>query len=252
MAISFPSRIRESFVSTEVALHQEAKHIKEIAHSRLEKLRAKKRELGAFLRYVKETYYNKPFMAVYIPTRATYGSIWMLVPGGLYNFQQLGFDPIGIQAVTAIASSINAALAPINGLLNDKFKNPQYITAVEQAAQFAAAAGRTIAPTPDMYIRVNALESFSNGQLDWGNKLGATLNRGKYRSTAKMLFRLINTIINIGAGFAGAYIYQYFGPLPLIAATIPLVLSGLIGYLVGSRKYADYWNKQMGRDNNVE
>ena len=174
----------------------------------------------------------------------------MLIPGGLYNFQQLGFDPIGIQAVIAIGSSINAAVAPINGLLNDKFRNPQYITAVEQAAQFAAAAGRTIAPTPDMYIQVNALESFSNGQLDWGNKLESNLNRGKYRSTAKMLFRLVNQVLNIGAGFAGAYVYQFFGPLSLIVTTTPLVLCGLIGYLVGSRKYASYWNKQMEKENN--
>ena len=187
-------------------------------------------------------------MAVYIPTRATYGSIWMLIPGGVYNFQQLGFDPIGIQAVTAIASSINAALAPINGLLNDKFRNPQYITAVEQAAQFAAAAGRSIAATPDMYIRANALESFNAGQLDWGNKLGATLNRGKYRSTAKVLFTVINQVLNIAAGFVGAYVYQYYDPLSLIAITTPLVVYGLIGYLVGSRKYSDYWNKQMEKD----
>ena len=251
MALSLPGKIRQSLVSTEVALHQEAERIREIGHSRLEKLRTKKRELGAFLRYVKATYYNKPFMAVYLPTRATYGSIWMLVPGGLFNFQQLGFDPIGIQAVTAIASSINATLAPINGLLNDKFKNPQYITAVEQAAQYAAAAGRTIAATPDMYMQVNALESFSAGQLDWGNKLGANLNRGKYRSTAKMFFRLVNQILNIGAGFAGAYVYQYLGPLSLIATTTPLVLCGLIGYLIGSRKYASYWDKQMEREKDI-
>jgi len=245
LALSFTSRIKKSIVSTEATLHGEARRIREMGHVRLERLRAKKRELGVFLHYVKETYYNKPFMAVYIPTRATYSSVWMLIPGGLYNFQQLGFDPVGIQAVTAIGSSINATLAPINGLLNDKFKNPQYITAVEQAAQYAAAAGRTIAPTPDMYIQANALESFSNGQLDWGNKVGATLNRGKYRSTAKMFFRVINQILNIGAGFAGAYIYQYLGPLSLIATTTPLVICGLIGYLVGSRKYSDYWNKQM-------
>lgn len=179
MALSFPKRIKESIATTEVALREEAKHVKEIGNSQLEKLSSKLKEFKAFLSYVKVTYYSKPFLAVYLPTRATYGSIWMLVPGGLYNFQQLGFDPIGIQAVTAVASSISAALAPINGLLNDKFKNPQYITAVEQATQYAAAAGRTIASTPDIYMQVNTLESFSNGQLDWGNKLGATLNRGK-------------------------------------------------------------------------
>jgi hypothetical protein len=101
---------------TEVILRQKTKHVKEKSNKKLAKLKVKIKEVKIFLRYVKETYYNKPFLAVYLPTRATYGSIWMLVPGGLYNFQQLGFDPIGIQAVTAIGASISAALAPINGL----------------------------------------------------------------------------------------------------------------------------------------
>jgi hypothetical protein len=194
---------------------------------------------------VKETYYNKAFIAVYLPTRATYSSMWMLIPGGLYNFQQLGLDPVGIQTITAVAASISALLAPLNGLLNDKFKNPQYITAVEQAAQYAAAAGRTIAPTPDLYMQVNALESFSNGQLDWANKVGAILNKGRYRSTAKMLFRVVNQILNIGAGFCGAYIFQYLGSLTLIAFTTPLLICGLTGYLIGSKRYSNYWLNQM-------
>ena len=62
---------------------------------------------------------------------------------------------------------------------------------VRVSSQFAAAAGRTIVAAPDVYIAVNALESFSNGQLNWGNNLEANLNRGKYRLTAKMLFRLV-------------------------------------------------------------
>jgi ABC-type microcin C transport system permease subunit YejB len=99
-----------------------------------------------------------------------------------------------------------------------------------------------------MYVHVNALESFSNGQLDWANKLGSNLNKGKYRSTAKVLFRVVNQILNIVAGFSGAFIYQYFGPLALISVTTPLILCGLSGYLFGSRKYSDYWNKQMGKE----
>lgn len=63
-----------------------------------------------------------------------------------------------------------------------------------------------------------------------------------------MLFRVINQILNIGAGFAGAYIYQYVGPLALIGVTAPLVVCGLIGYLVGSRRYDDYWNREMKKE----
>jgi hypothetical protein len=245
---SIPAKIKRSVTTTETILREETRHVKQTGKGKLATIRAKLKEIKVFLHYVKITYYNKPFLAVYLPTRATYSSIWMLVPGGLYNFQQLGFDPIGIQAVTAVASSISAVLAPINGLLNDKFKNPQYITAVEQATHYAAAAGRTIAPTPDIYMQVNTLESFSNGQLDWANKVGATLNRGKYRSTAKMLFRVINQVLNIVAGFAGAYIYQFLGASWLIAVTVPLIACGLAGYLVGSRKYSSYWNKQMEKE----
>ena len=63
---------------------------------------------------------------------------------------------------------------------------------VRVSSQFAAAAGRTIAAAPDVYIPVNTLESFSNGQLNRGNNLEVDPNRGKYRLTAKMLFRLVN------------------------------------------------------------
>jgi hypothetical protein len=242
---SVSKKIMRSVTTTETILREETKYVKQLGKGKLVRIRGKLKEINAFLHYVNRTYFNRPFLAVYLPTRVSYSSIWMLVPGGLYNFQQLGFDPIGIQAVTAVASSISTALAPINGLLTDKFKNPQYITALEQAALYAAAAGRTIASTPDIYMQVNTLESFNSGQFDWANKLGATLNKGKYRSTAKMLFRVINQVLNIGAGFVGAYLYQFLGTSWLIAVTAPLIACGLAGYLIGSRKYSSYWNEQM-------
>jgi len=221
----------------------------EVHNPKFSKVRDKLRGFRAVLSYMKDTYFNKAFIAVYIPTRATYSSIWMLAPAGLYNFQQLGLDPLGIQTVTSIASSINAAVAPVNGLLNDKFKSPHYITAGDQAVSYVAAAGKTIAPTPDAFIQSNTIGSISSGELDWANKAGATLNRGQYRSTAKMVFTMINQGLNIGAGFIGAWVYLNYGAVTLIVATLPLAIFGISGYVRGSKKFEGYWNEQMEKNN---
>ena len=222
----------------------------EFVNDKFSRLRNKLKNLRAVLRYMKDTYFNKAFIAVYIPTRATYSSIWMLAPAGLYNFQQLGLDPVGIQTVTAVASSINAAVAPVNGLLNDKFKSPHYTTAGDQAVSYVAAAGKTIAPTPDAFLQSNAFGSINSGELDWAKKAGTTLNRGQYRSTAKMLFKMINQGLNIGAGFFGAWLYQNYGPTTLIVITLPMAIYGISAYIQGSKKFEEYWNDKMEKNNN--
>jgi hypothetical protein len=131
-SLSFLFKIKQYTVTKK--RHGNTEQVQQLDNSQLSNLKAKIKGFTTFLSYVKETYYNKPFLAVYLPTRVTYDSIWMLAPGGLYIFQQLGFDPIGIQAITAIASSISAALAPINGLLTDKFSALLSIIGVVEAS----------------------------------------------------------------------------------------------------------------------
>jgi len=243
-----PNKPPDSSRASEVG-HEEIREIIKLDNGNLARVRNKLRDFKAVLRYMKSMYFNKAFIAVYIPTRATYSSIWMLAPAGLYNFQQLGLDPVGIQTVTAVASSMNAAIAPVNGLLNDKFKSPHYITASDQAVSYVAAAGKTIAPTPDAFIQSNTIGSISSGELDWANKYGATLNRGHYRSTAKMIFKMINQGLNIGAGFFGAWLYQNYGPTTLIVITLPMAIYGISAYIQGSKKFEEYWNDKMEKNN---
>jgi len=60
---------------------------------------------------------------------------------------------------------------------------------------------------------------------------------------------MINQGLNIGSGFFGAWLYQNYGPMTLIVLSLPLAMFGISGYLRGSKKFEEYWNDQMEKNN---
>jgi len=124
--------------------------------------------------YIGATYFNRPFMAVYVPSRLFYVSLWILAPVALFNFQQLQLNPIEIQVVATFATTVSAIYGPINGILTDNVpKDKSYWTTVlDRTMQYVSQASRTVAPTQQAYVNAAAIGGLSGGELDWSNKYG--------------------------------------------------------------------------------
>lgn len=196
-------------------------------------------------RYIRRMYFNKPFMAVYLPSRLFYMSLWILAPVALFKFQQLQLRPIDIQIVTSLITVVSVIYGPINGIITDKvLKDKSYWTTVmDRIMQYLAQAGRTIAPTHQSYIQAAALGGLNGGELDWSNKYGMVVNSGKMMSTVKQIFTIINLGLSTSSGFLGAFLYVTYGSTPLLVLTNILAIIGITGYVKGCRKYKDFWMK---------
>ena len=196
--------------------------------------------------YMRFMYLNKPFLASYVPSRFFYVSLWMLAPVVLYRFQQLQLDPIQIQMISTVAVCVSAIYGPINGIITDKvLKGKSYLsTALDRTVSYVSTVGRTVAPNPQLYTQAVALGGFNGGELDWSNKFGMTISRGKLMSTIKQILRVINLCLSTSSGFIGAGMYAAYGSTPLLALTSILATTGIVGYVIGSKKYRDYWMKK--------
>ena len=195
--------------------------------------------------YIRLTYFNKPFVAVYLPSRLFYMSLWILAPVVLFNFQQLQLNPMEIQMVTTFATLVSAIYGPINGVFTDNvLKDKSYWTTVlDRTMQYVAQASRTVAPTQQAYIQAAVLEGLNGGELDWSNKYGLVVNNGKMMSTVKQIFKVINLALSTSSGFIGAFLCTTTGSTPLLALTSILAAIGITGYALGSRKYRQFWMK---------
>ena len=203
----------------------------------------KTRRVRDAFRYIRATYFNRPFVAVYVPSRLFYMSLWILTPVALFNFQQLQLNPIEIQVVATFATAVSAIYGPINGILTDKvLKDKSYWTTVlDRTMRYVSQASRTVAPTQQAYVNAAAIGGFSGGELDWSNKYGMVVNKGKMMSTVKQIFNIINLTLSTSSGFMGAFLCTIFGSIPLLALTSTIATVGISGYAVGSRKYSEFW-----------
>ena len=193
--------------------------------------------------YIRLTYFNKPFMAVYLPSRVFYMSLWILAPVALFNFQQLQLNPMEIQMVTTFATVVSAIYGPLNGVFTDSYlKDKSYWTTVlDRTMQYIAEASRTVAPSQRAYIQAAVLGGLNGGELDWSNKFGIVVNNGKMMSTVKQIFKIVNLGLSTCSGFMGAFLCTCSGSIPLLALTSILAVTGITGYALGSRKYSKFW-----------
>lgn len=196
-------------------------------------------------RYIGLKYFNKPFMAVYLPSRLFYVSLWTLAPVALFKFQQLQLSPIEIQIITTFVTLVSAIYGPMNGIFTDKFlKDKSYwTTVIDRIIQYVAHAGRTVAPTQQAYINAATLGGLNGGELDWSNKYGKVVNSGEMMSTVKQIFTTINLGLSTTSGFLGVFLYATFGSTPLLVLTNILAITGISGYVRGCRKYREFWTK---------
>ena len=196
--------------------------------------------------YIGATYFNKPFMAVYVPSRLFYMSLWILAPVALFNFQQLQLNPMEIQVVTTFAALVSVVYGPINGVVTDNVpKNRSYLTTVlDRTMKYVSQATRTVAPTQQAYVQAAALGGLNGGELDWSNKYGMVVNNGKMMSTVKQIFNIINLALSTSSGFMGAFLCTICGSIPLLALTSTLAATGISGYALGSKKYSKFWVKR--------
>ena len=196
--------------------------------------------------YMRSMYLNRPFLASYVPSRLFYISLWMLAPVALFSFQQLQLDPIQIQMVSSIAVCVSAIYGPINGIITDKvLKEKSYLsTALDRTVSYVSTVGRTLAPNPQLYTHAVAFGGFNGGELDWSNKFGMTVSRGKLMSTIKQVLSLVNLCLSTCSGFIGVGLYATYGPTTLLVLTSILATAGIGTYIIGSKKYKDYWIKK--------
>lgn len=221
------ARVKNKTVETKARVKDKLRTIKEVSS------------------YMRSIYFTDQFMVTYIPSRFFHASLWMLAPVATYKFQQLGLDPIQIQTVTTIGQVASAIYGPINGIVTDKLKSESYwTTAADRIMRYAWEAAQTVAPDSNTYTRMSVISGIYAGELDWENKFGMTVHRGKLISTAKQIFKLMNAGMMITFGYIGASMYNAYGIYPLLASTAIMAATGITGYMMGSRKYKDYWERK--------
>jgi hypothetical protein len=238
-------KLRNKLTGIRARASESSGRVKEEVGETKEKLMTRKEAIKAASSYIRLMYFSKPFMATYLPSRIFYSSLWMLAPVAAYRFQQLQLDPFRIQMVSTVAMATSAVYGPINGIVTDKLKGKSYLTTtLDRIISYATVAGRIITTDPYVYTHLAAISGLSGGELDWANKYGMTVNRGQLMSTIKQIFRVINLGLSTAMGFVGAGIYTAWGLEPLITVTSLLATVGIVGYVVGARKYKDYWEEK--------